>query len=261
MKLTDTHKAALITALIAGTVVLIVFNMHLTKRESFLSETFYDMQPEQKTEKELEEKELSEQSDQAKAETNKAFNETQNTKRFAKAYNPIEPPKDYENSRLTQTEDITEAVDELEDTNSDAEDRNLDSEELSSFNSVNSILKARTQKKSNSNASNGNNSGDKIAMNASSNKNSSMHYSLVNRTHMFMPTPIYLCEASGKIIINITVNSAGDVTDSYVNNASTSKNECLISSAMEYAKKARFNSDVSKPSQIGSITFYFEGKN
>ncbi|PNW29446.1 hypothetical protein [Formosa algae] len=262
MKLTDTHKAALITALIAGTVLLVVFNIQLTKREFFLSETFYDMQPEQKTEQELlEEKELAEQTDQAKAETNKAFNETQETKRFSQAYNPIAPPKDYENSRTTETSEITDSEDAIDPTNSTSEDTELDAEELSSFNSVNSILKARTQKKQKSNASNGNNSTNKIGMNASTNKNSSMHYSLVNRTHTYLPTPIYLCEASGKIIINITVSDAGDVVDTYVNNSSTSKNECLIDSALEYAKKARFNIDASKPSQIGSITFYFEGKN
>lgn len=258
LKLIDTHKAALITALIAGVVLLTVFNVHLTQHISLISETFYEMEPEQKTAKEL--KQLSEQSKQGKTETNKAFNETQNTKRFAKAYNPIAPPKDYENSRLTQTEYITEAEEKLEDTNSDSEENNLNTNELSSFNNINSILKASTQKKSKSNASNGNNSSSKIAMNASSNRNSSMHYSLVNRTHVHLPTPIYLCETSGKIIINITVNAGGDVIDTYVNTASTSKNECLIDSALEYAKKARFSSDASKSSQIGSITFYFKGK-
>ncbi|WP_235817879.1 hypothetical protein [Formosa haliotis] len=258
MKLIDRHKAALLTALIAGIVILTVFNMHLTRRDAQISETYYEMEPEPDPK---DQKLLAEQTQQPKPETNKAFNETQNTKRFAKAYNPIAPPKDYENSRLTETDAITETETEVEDTNSEAENNSLDADELSSFNNVNSILKARTQKKSKSNASNGNNSTDKIAMNASTNKNSSMHYSLVDRTHVYLPTPIYLCQASGKIIINITVNAAGDVTDTYVNNASTSKNECLIDSALEYAKKARFSSDASKASQIGSITFYFEGKN
>ncbi|QDO95661.1 hypothetical protein FNB79_05745 [Formosa sediminum] len=234
--------------------------MQLKKNDTLLSETFYDLQPEQDTEKKLEQKELTKQSDQAKAETNKAFNETDNSKRFAKAYNPIAPPKDYENSRLTQTEEITEAKELIENTNTALTDNDHLTDELSAYNSVNSILKKRTQKKQQSNASNGNNSSKKIGMNASVNKNSSMHYSLKDRTHEYLPTPIYLCEASGKIIINITVNAAGDVTDTYLNNASTSKNECLISSAIEYAKKARFNPDASKPSQIGSITFYFEGK-
>ncbi|MDW5287267.1 hypothetical protein [Formosa sp. PL04] len=260
MKLIDTHKAALITALIAGIVLLTVFNMHLTQHASLITETFYEMEPERETAKELEQKQLTEESKQAKTETNQAFNETQDNKRFAKAYNPIAPPKDYENSRLTQTEDITEAEEELEDTNSDSEESNSDADELSSFNSVNSILKASTQKKSKSNASNGNNSSSTMAMNASTNKNSSVHYSLVDRTHKYLPIPIYLCEASGKIVINITVSAAGDVVDTRVNTSSTSKNECLIGSALEYAKKARFSSDASKSSQLGSITFYFDGK-
>ena len=61
-------------------------------------------------------------------------------------------------------------------------------------------------------------------------------------------------------MVNITVNASGDVTDAYVNNSSTSSNECLIDHALEYAKEARFNADASKPSQLGSITFYFIGK-
>ena len=260
MILKDTYKAALITALITGTVLLTLFNMHLTRQEILVAETFYDMQPKQDKAKELEEKQLNEPSEHEKAETNKAFNETQNNKRFANAYNPIAPPKAYENSRLTETEDITEYQDELETTNSNSDNNNLEADELSSFNSVNNFLKASTQKKRKSNASIGNNSSDNIAMNASTNTNSTMHYSLKNRTHVYLPTPIYLCEENGKIVINITVSAAGDVVDAYVNTSSTSKNECLIDSALEYAKKARFSSDASKNSQIGSITFYFEGK-
>ncbi|MFB9051713.1 energy transducer TonB [Formosa undariae] len=261
MKLIDTHKAALITALIAGIVLLTMFNAHLTQHDTLISETYYTMPSEEETAKALEQKRLEEQSQQSKTETNKAFNDTKTNKHFAKAYTPIAPPKAYDKSRFTQTEDITKSQDLLEDTNTTSEDNNLDADEISSFNSVNSILKATSRKKSKSNASNGNNSSNKIAMNTSVNKNSSMHYSLVNRTHVYLPTPIYLCEASGKIVINITVNPAGKVVDTYVNTASNSKNECLIDSALEYAKKARFSSDASKPSQIGSITFYFEGKN
>ena len=87
-----------------------------------------------------------------------------------------------------------------------------------------------------------------------------MLYSLVNRTHVYLPTPIYLCELGGKIVVNITVNFEGDVVSAFLNTSSTSTNECLIDHALEYAKEARFNSDSSKESQIGSITFYFIGK-
>ena len=75
-----------------------------------------------------------------------------------------------------------------------------------------------------------------------------------------MPIPIYLCEAGGKIVINITVDDKGDVIDTYLNSSSTSSNECLIESALEYAQKATFNADPSKKTQLGSITFNFIGK-
>jgi TonB family protein len=121
----------------------------------------------------------------------------------------------------------------------------IDDDVMSSYSSVNDVLNKR-----------------KPSQSAQSvNKKSSMHYSLVNRTHEYLPTPIYLCEEGGKIVINITVNAAGLVTDSYVNASSTSNNDCLKDHALAYAKDARFNSDTSKPSQIGTITFYFEGKN
>jgi len=87
-----------------------------------------------------------------------------------------------------------------------------------------------------------------------------MSYSLVDRTDIYLPTPIYLCEYGGKIVVNITVNANGDVTDAYTNTSSTSTNECLIESAIEYAKEAKFNASPNKKSQIGSITFNFIGK-
>lgn len=93
-----------------------------------------------------------------------------------------------------------------------------------------------------------------------SNKNSSISYSLINREHIFLPTPIYLCEFGGKIVINIKVNHKGEVTEAYVNSSSASSNGCLIDHALEYAKASKFNNDVSKPTQLGSITFYFKGK-
>ena len=93
-----------------------------------------------------------------------------------------------------------------------------------------------------------------------SNENSSMSYSLVDRTHDFLPTPIYLCEYGGKIVINITVDGNGIVTDAYVNSSSSSTNGCLIDHALEYAKASQFSSDPSKPSQLGSISFLFRGK-
>ncbi|MDX1318265.1 MAG: hypothetical protein R3262_11980 [Xanthomarina gelatinilytica] len=241
MNLSNKHKALLITLLVSGTIVLSLFSFHIKKQNELMAESYYLLEPETpKTPEELEAEKLAEAVEKQPSETNKAYNETQEYKKFAEAYQPIAPPKDYvpKPSENMMENDLTEsgttqAISEIDD------------DVLSSYSSVNDVLNKR--KPSNSSQS--------------VNKNSSMHYSLVNRTHEYLPTPIYLCEEGGKIIINITVNASGLVTDAYVNASTTSKNECLKDHALDYAKEARFSTDVSKPSQIGTITFYFEGKN
>lgn len=71
--------------------------------------------------------------------------------------------------------------------------------------------------------------------------------------------PRYLCETGGKIVVNITVNEKGIVTDASINGSSNSSNQCLINRALEYAKEALFDTS-SKTKQIGTITFMFKGK-
>ncbi|MFV0573416.1 MAG: hypothetical protein ACK5M1_13490 [Xanthomarina gelatinilytica] len=240
MNLSNKHKALLITLLVSGTIVLSLFSFHIKKQNELMAESYYLLEPETpKTPEELEAEKLAEAVEKQNSETNKAYNETQEYKKFAEAYQHIAPPKDYvpkPSENMTENDltesGTTQAISEIDDA------------VLSSYSSVNNVLNKR--KPSNSSQS--------------VNKNSSMHYSLVNRTHDYLPTPIYLCEEGGKIIINITVNASGLVTDAYVNASTTSKNECLKDHALDYAKEARFSTDVSKPSQIGTITFYFEGK-
>lgn len=241
MNLSNKHKSLLITLLFSGTIVLALFNFHIRKQNELIAESYYELEPEEpKTPEELEAEKIAEAEERQASETNKAYNETQEYKQFAQAYQPIAPPKDYvpKPSENSEESDHTESGD----TNASSE---IDEDVLSSYSSVNNVLNKR-----------------KPSNNAQSvNKKSSMHYSLVNRTHEFLPTPIYLCEEGGKIVINITVNAAGIVTDSYVNSSSTSDNDCLKDHALAYAKDARFNKDISKSKQLGTITFYFEGKN
>jgi TonB family protein len=216
-----------------------VFTFHLKQQNQYITESYYIVEP--KTEEELQqeaiEKAAAEQ--QESAETNKAFNETANYKKFAQAYQPIAPPEDY---KYTPTESQSENNDGQGEANSSEPE--IDDKVLSSFNTVNSVLQ---KQKSNLNEQ-------------SVNKKSSMHYSLVNRTHEYLPTPIYLCETGGKIVVNITVNAMGKVTGATINEAASVDNECLKDHAIEYANNARFSADTSKKSQLGSITFYFEGK-
>jgi len=222
-------------------VVLSVLNLSLVQHNELASESYYVVEPEKElTEEEIKVLEALEKLNNDKAETNKAFNETVKDKSFAEAYKPIAPPEDYVKPDFSQNQNTSE---ESSSDNNDISD--LNHEEISSFSKVNSILNNRTKKKE---------------APESSNRKSTIRYSLVDRTDEYLPIPIYLCEEGGKIVINITVNEEGKVIDTYLNTSSTSTNECLIESALEYAKQAKFNASPGKKSQLGSITFNFVGK-
>ena len=241
MQFTDQHKAALITFFISASVVMSTFSVHLKKQNSQLAETYYELEPEDPITKEqveeLEQK-LQQLKDGVKAETNQAFNETQESKRFAQAYKTIEPPKDYEYTPPTSTEGYSLGEQK------DLYDKSkiVSKEESDRFKKANEILKKQLESDNN-------------------NARSTMAYSLKDRKMLNDPTPIYLCEEGGKIVITIQVNSKGEVVDAYVNSSSSTDNQCLEDNALDYAMKAVFNPDASKDKQIGTITWVFQGKN
>ena len=238
MKFSDKYKALSITFLISGTLVLAMFNIHIKQHEVRIAETIYDIIPEKEISQleSLEHLEQKLKDEQAKAETNKAFNQNKKNQRFAQAYQKIAPPEDYVRPDLSMKEDGLHTNKKIP-----SESSQIEKEERNSFSKVNDILNKQLE--------------DNI-----NNAKSTVIYSLVNRRHRFLPTPIYLCETSGGIVINITVNTLGKVIETSYNKASSSANECLIEHALEYAKKAQFSAEVSKASQIGTITFYFQGK-
>ena len=234
MNLNDQHKAILITFLISGTVLLFIFNLSIKEQPKLITESYYEIEPEKELTKE-EIKVLEALEKINKAETNDAFNETQKTKRFAQAYKTIAPPEDYvPESVNSNNENLTRKTYEV------PENSKLNNEELSKYNKVKDLLKQQQ--------SNGNNS------------NSSIRFSLKDRTKVHIPIPIYLCEVGGKIVINITVNANGNVIDAYANTASNSKNKCLVEHAINYAKQSQFSSDNLKEKQLGTITFFFISK-
>lgn len=95
----------------------------------------------------------------------------------------------------------------------------------------------------------------------SSNKNTTISYSLVNRKALLIPNPVYTCSSSGKVVISIEVNSIGKVIKaSYNRAASTTSNVCLIDAAIQYASQARFSNDKNRVSQIGTITYNYPGQ-
>ncbi len=244
MPTANTYKAMIATTLLSTVVVFLAFTLHIKKKSKLAAETFYEMEPEPIEEEEKEElQEILESLDNLlnTSSTNQAYNENNNE--LDKAFEEqLEEIRNRNNNETVNEE--TETNDELSSSRSVSNE-----EEAQTFDNINDII-AKTSEKKRTPSSSG------------INKNSSISYSLVNRTKIEIPPPIYLCENGGKVVINITVDAEGNVTNaSYNSSASTTDNGCLVDTAIEYAKASLFNSDSSKPSQIGTISFIFKGKN
>jgi hypothetical protein len=247
----DKHKAILITVLISGTVILAMFSLHIKKAAEFISESYYEIEPQTIEELQALEEQLKAE-EAAKATTNEAFNEDKEFKEMMKNFKSM-ASNNYEKATEKQedvTEETSESPDDVLTSNSNfnrSKTYAINEKERESYNKAKDILASQSKKKT-----------DKESQ---SNKSSSVSFSLKNRNKVKLPPPVYLCEVTGKIVVNITVNSNGLVTDTYINSSSSSDNQCLIDHALEYAENAIFSSDAHTKSQIGSITYYFKGKN
>lgn len=94
--------------------------------------------------------------------------------------------------------------------------------------------------------------------NAAAKRESTVSYHLPERQAIYIPNPVYTCDAQGKIVLNITVNNKGGIAQMAFNKkASTSINGCLMDQALAYANEALFSSSP-KTTQLGSITFNFQ---
>ena len=227
MNFNYSYKAFLITTLLVGNLILLLYSVKLSKIEE-LKEEEYDI--EYALEDIFSEEELAALStENVKIETHKAFNEAE---KFISE-------QETERSELSEnTQDkLGEMDNAIEDTN-------------------NNKIIISTKKTEATKATDNNNN-----IKESNNKNSTNSYRLVNRKALHFPNPVYVCDAFGKVVLHIEVSNLGKVIEATLNkNSSTTTNECLIESAINYAKKARFNTDVSKPTQMGSINYIFPGQ-
>jgi hypothetical protein len=91
-------------------------------------------------------------------------------------------------------------------------------------------------------------------------RRTSVSYSLIERTNYLLPPPIYTCIEGGKVVINIEVDSNGNVVAADFNEKSSgTSNGCLLDNAITYALKAKFDTS-GKASQKGTITYLFQQK-
>ena len=74
-----------------------------------------------------------------------------------------------------------------------------------------------------------------------------------------LPRPAYEVQEEGTIVVEITVNPQGDVIDAKVHPRGTNiENANMRRSAVEAAKKAKFNNITGVQNQIGTITYIFK---
>lgn len=83
-------------------------------------------------------------------------------------------------------------------------------------------------------------------------------FNLKNRSGQYVPAPGYMCPqgTTGNIIITIKVDQSGKVVEAKVHPSSAS-NECMISYALDFAKKSRFSYTSTSGLQEGTITYMF----
>lgn len=84
-------------------------------------------------------------------------------------------------------------------------------------------------------------------------------YNLKNRKAHSLPRPGYTCNNSGTVVIDVKVDKSGSVKSATYNSSlSSSADECMVSKALRYAKKSRFNFSSSAPgTQGGTVTYKF----
>jgi hypothetical protein len=84
-------------------------------------------------------------------------------------------------------------------------------------------------------------------------------YYLKGRMHLYIPMPVYQCQGSGKVVMDIVVNQSGYVIDAIINKAESQiTEECLIEAANRAAYTARFNASNTAPEkQRGKMTYIF----
>ena len=226
MSFNYSYKAFVITILILGNLYLLFYFIKLPSNSIILEEEY---EIEYALEEVIPEEELASVSEEEiKIETHKVFNEDQ---KFI---------EELETDRKENNESTEDKLSEINEVILDSKSERKDD--------------LATEKKYKSNL-------PEAILATTNNSKSTNSYRLVNRKVIEFPNPVYVCDSFGKVVLHIEVNTNGYVIMTSVNkNASTTTNLCLIESAIDYAKKARFTKDKNKPSQVGSITYIFPGQ-
>jgi len=233
----DRHKALIITLLFFAVLLLGLFNFNLANKNRKEREFLMDLDNlkiEEPVVEKPEPEEAPKKNTRETAQTHQVFNEN------------------LEN----REENFDQQLKEIFEKNSALQTETSENETSNSSGNFNfqDKKKEQIQKKSDGNKTSAVTSTKKGGID-----HSSISFSLLGRSAVDIPNPVYTCNRSGKIVVNISVNAEGRVTSTSVNKGSSSTtNECLADQALEYAAQAVFSRLPGRNSQPGTITYNFK---
>lgn len=233
----DQHKALIITTLLFGILLLGLYNFSLSSNNQKTKELLVDLEnfrTEESEQPETEPEEATQQQKTSSVQTHRAYNQNQE----ARESNFDQQLEEIFNKNSAAREETSE---------------NETSGSLGNYKLQNSKQEQPVKR------SDGNNSSNQTSQQSGGMDNSSISFSLLGRSAVNIPNPIYTCDRAGKIVVNIAVNAQGRVISSSINKgSSTSTNECLTEQALEYAAGAVFSRLPGRESQPGTITYQFK---
>ena len=233
----DTYKAMIITCLLMACTILLLINISLSNRAKVNKEILMELAAEDW-------ENISEPEPPSEPEPDKIIPLANKTHQaYNEADNQVDE-QEFEERYKALTEKLSQGL-----------ESNPESAE-SNFEGTESIAENNPEKEIKSSVGAGKEN-EPANTPSSSNKDSSIRFSLLKRNALYLPNPIYTCSKRGKIVVTINVNENGHVTEATFNEASSSsRNGCLVDNALAYAKRAQFSTS-GKVSQIGTITYLF----
>lgn len=85
-----------------------------------------------------------------------------------------------------------------------------------------------------------------------------LSWTLTDRKAYKLPVPAYKCYGAGMVVVMISVDQQGKVVAVKINDSLSSSDNCLRESAMDAARRSRFNRDLNSPTrQAGEIVYSF----
>lgn len=233
MNFNYSYRAFLISCLLVGNLVLLLVSVRLSgpapDEEVVTAVEYQEYFPEETT--------VIDVSERVEIQTNRAYNEAE---RFI---------TEIENSR-------NEATNNSEENQEETTTEDLSLSESIALNDAQQRLEEVKRKLSENADKTGTRTEEEGV-----NRKTTISYFLKDRQAMRLRNPVYTCQASGRIVINIEVSDQGKVVKaSFHKDGSSTTNGCLIDSALHYAKLARFSTAAGTARQSGTITYVFPGQ-